>query len=562
MKLGLPVMSRRVIRCVIYTRKSSQDGLEQEFNSLHAQREACAAYITSQKGEGWVLLTEQYDDGGISGGTLERPALHRLLVDVGEGRVDQIVVYKVDRLTRSLADFAKLVDKLDEAGASFVSVTQSFNTATSMGRLTLNVLLSFAQFEREVTAERIRDKITASKKKGLWMGGNVPLGYDADGRSLRINDEEAETVRVIFDLYLEHGSMRALRQVVRQRGYRSRVRKLSSGRQAGGVLFDIGHLHWILTNPVYAGRIRHKEKVYEGQHKAIIDVPTWQLVQERLADRSTGDSKRSAKAKEPSLLVGKLHDETGDRLTPSHANKRGVRYRYYISHRLIKMPKSRASDGWRLPAPKLERTISDATREHLLATGIAGLIEHPSAAEFAVLSDKLDQLVHHNETEAAPARFLELVERIDIKPGELAVHLLPKLLAAVLEIAEDRIRTVPLAFSVPFRLRKKGVEARFDTGNRSPEIDKSLLHNVAKAHRWFEQLKQGQSFAEIADQEKLSARRVQQLMDHAFLAPDIAKSIITGKQPPALTTDHLQRSDVPANWADQRKLFASLQHQY
>jgi len=184
MKLGLPVMSRRVIRCVIYTRKSSEEGLEQEFNSLHAQREACAAYITSQKGEGWVLLTEQYDDGGISGGTLERPALQRLLVDVGEGRVDQIVVYKVDRLTRSLADFAKLVDKLDGAGASFVSVTQSFNTATSMGRLTLNVLLSFAQFEREVTAERIRDKIAASKKKGLWMGGNVPLGYDADGRSL------------------------------------------------------------------------------------------------------------------------------------------------------------------------------------------------------------------------------------------------------------------------------------------------------------------------------------------------------------------------------------------
>ena len=388
-------MSRRTIRCAIYTRKSSEDGLEQEFNSLHAQREACAAYISSQKGEGWVLLPDQYDDGGISGGTLERPALQRLLVDVDEGRVDQIVVYKVDRLTRSLADFAKLVDKLDGAGASFVSVTQSFNTATSMGRLTLNVLLSFAQFEREVTAERIRDKIAASKKKGLWMGGNVPLGYHADGRSLRINEDEAVTVRAIFDLYLEHGSMRALRQVVRQRGYRSRVRKLSSGRQTGGVLFDIGHLHYILTNPVYAGRIRHKDKVYDGQHKAIIDVATWQLVQDRLADGSTGDSKRSAKAKEPSLLVGKLYDETGDRLTPSHANKKGRRYRYYISHRLIKMSRSRASDGWRLPAPELERTISDAINAHLRAISIAGLVEQPSASEFAVLSDKLDQLVQH-----------------------------------------------------------------------------------------------------------------------------------------------------------------------
>ena len=487
--------------------------------------------------------------------------MQRLLVDVDEGRVDQIVVYKVDRLTRSLADFAKLVERLDGAGASFVSVTQSFNTATSMGRLTLNVLLSFAQFEREVTAERIRDKIAASKKKGLWMGGNVPLGYDADGRSLRINEDEARTIRTIFDLYLEHGSMRALRQVVRQRCYTSRIRKLSSGRQVGGVLFDIGHLHYILTNPVYAGKIRHKEKVYEGQHKAIIDVQTWQLVQERLADRSAGGPKRSAKAKEPSLLVGKLHDETGDRLTPSHANKKGRRYRYYISHRLIKMSRSRASDGWRLPAPELERTISDAINAHLRAISIAGLIEQPSASEFAVLSEKLDQLIQPIETESAPATLLELVERTDIKLGELAIQLLSERLSSALDIAEDRISNNHLGFSIPFRIRKKGVEARFDTGSKALEIDKALLRNVAKAHHWFEMLSQGRTFAEIAEQEKLSARRVQQLMDHAFLAPDIAKSIIIGKQPSVLTTDYLQRSDIPVNWADQRKLFASLQPQ-
>lgn len=294
--------------------------------------------------------------------------------------------------------------------------------------------------------------------------------------------------------------------------------------------------------------------------KAIIDVPTWQLVQERLADRSTGNSKRSAKAKEPSLLVGKLHDETGDRLTPSHANKKGRRYRYYISHRLLKLPAKQANDGWRLPAHELENTISDATREHLLVTGIAGLIDQPSASEFAVLSDKLDQLVSGDRGEAAMPALLELVERTDIKPGELAVQLLPKRLPAVLNIVEDRVRTEMLKFSVPFRIRKKGVEARFDTGRQSPEVDKPLLYNIAKAHQWFEQLKQGQSFAEIADREKLSARRVQQLMDHAFLAPDIAKSIIAGKQPSALNTDYLQRSDVPANWTDQRKLFASLQH--
>ena len=302
-------MSRRTIRCAIYTRKSSDDGLEQEFNSLHAQREACASYISSQRGEGWVLLPEHYDDGGISGGTLERPALLRLMVDIGEGRIDQIVVYKVDRLTRSLVDFAKLVERLDGAGASFVSITQSFNTATSMGRLTLNVLLSFAQFEREVTAERIRDKIAASKQKGMWMGGNVPLGYDADGRTLRINDAEAMTVKVLFDHYLELESIRSLRDKALQQGLQSRRRVSASGKETGGIPLGAGHLHYILTNPVYVGRIRHRDKVYEGQHEAIIDEKTWQLVQQKLEGRAWNGLVRRARVKAPSLLIGKLYDE-------------------------------------------------------------------------------------------------------------------------------------------------------------------------------------------------------------------------------------------------------------
>jgi len=238
------------IRCAIYTRKSSEDGLEQEFNSLHAQREACAAYVASQKHEGWVLLPDHYDDGGLSGGSLERPALRQLLYDVASGRVDQIIVYKIDRLTRSLSDFSKIVDILDAAEASFVSVTQSFNTATSMGRLTLNMLLSFAQFEREVTAERIRDKIAASKRKGLWMGGQVPLGYDASGRTLKIRDDEAQTIRMLYDLYEEHGTVRAVKAEAARLGLRTRQRNAADGTVSGGGAFDRGHIHHILTNPI------------------------------------------------------------------------------------------------------------------------------------------------------------------------------------------------------------------------------------------------------------------------------------------------------------------------
>ncbi len=325
----------RRIRCAIYTRKSSEEGLEQDFNSLDAQREACEAYIASQKHEGWELLPDHYDDGGISGGHLDRPSLQRLMQAVDEKRVDQIVVYKIDRLTRSLADFAKLVDRLDTAGTSFVSVTQSFNTATSMGRLTLNMLLSFAQFEREVTAERIRDKIAASKRKGMWMGGSVPLGYQPDGRTLKIDEDEANTIRTLYDLYLKHGILREVKERAEQLDLRSRCRNRAGGRISGGNHFDRGHLQHILSNPVYAGRIRHKQQVYEGQHPAIIVPEIWDTVQDMLQGRAS-IARGSRKKATTSLLAGKLFDETGDRLTPSHSRKNGRRLRYYISHRLVK----------------------------------------------------------------------------------------------------------------------------------------------------------------------------------------------------------------------------------
>ncbi len=365
------------IRCAIYTRKSSEEGLDQEFNSLHAQLEACAAYIASQKHEGWVAMPEHYDDGGISGGTLERAGLKKLLQHVDEGLVDQIVVYKIDRLTRSLADFAKLVDRLDAAKASFVSVTQSFNTATSMGRLTLNVLLSFAQFEREVTAERIRDKIAASKKKGLWMGDTVPMGYEPEGRTLKIVSEEAEPVRTLYDLYLQHRSILAVAKHANRLGLRgkAKVRKqkkvnkrpeeqgadaaphlsdlestvncteggstksvnqpTSIDRNACGAPFERATLHYLLTNPVYAGRIRHKDVIHEGQHPAIIDPDIWNQVQEHLKESAARKRDEDKGGAIISLLAGKLVDETGGKLTPSHAGKKGKRYRYYVSNRLL-----------------------------------------------------------------------------------------------------------------------------------------------------------------------------------------------------------------------------------
>jgi site-specific DNA recombinase len=319
---------RKIARCAIYTRKSSEEGLEQDFNSLHAQREACEAFIASQKHEGWKVIKTAYDDGGFSGGSIDRPALKTLLDDVHSGKIDVVVVYKVDRLTRSLADFAKIVEVFDSQGVSFVSVTQQFNTTTSMGRLTLNVLLSFAQFEREVTGERIRDKIAASKKKGLWMGGFAPLGYRPDERTLAIHEAEAETVRAIFALYREYASVaRVEAELVRRKIARPQS-AAKTGRRYGGRPFGRGELYRLLSNPIYVGEIAHKGQRHQGQHAAIIDHATWDAVQAGLAANTHARHVR-INAKDPSLLAGLLYDEEGNRLTPTHANKQGKRYRYY-----------------------------------------------------------------------------------------------------------------------------------------------------------------------------------------------------------------------------------------
>jgi DNA invertase Pin-like site-specific DNA recombinase len=351
-------------RCAIYTRKSSEEGLEQDFNSLRAQREACESYIKSQQGEGWRLVKTAYDDGGLSGATMNRPALQRLLSDIRERLIDVVVVYKVDRLTRSLADFAKMVELFDAHGVSFVAVTQQFNTTTSIGRLTLNVLLSFAQFEREVTGERIRDKIAASKQKGIWMGGFVPLGYDVCDRRIVIDEGEAETVRNIFRRYQELGCVRLLKQDLDRNGILSKRRTSKEGIESGGRSFSRGALYALLSNPIYVGEIRHRGVCHPGQHQAILDRAVWERTQQQLGEHRVRSKRRDARV-EKSPLIGRLVDENGDGLTPSHARKGDRKYRYYVSRNFPAQGSAPSRVGWRLPARELEDRVAAAIRKML-----------------------------------------------------------------------------------------------------------------------------------------------------------------------------------------------------
>lgn len=537
------------VRCAIYTRKSSEDGLEQDFNSLDAQREACEAYIASQRHEGWEALPGRYDDGGISGGHMNRPALQRLMQAVDEKCVDQIVVYKIDRLTRSLADFAKLVERLDAAGASFVSVTQSFNTASSMGRLTLNVLLSFAQFEREVTAERIRDKIAASKRKGLWMGGSVPLGYRADGRSLRIDDGEAEIVRTLYALYLEHSNIRLVQERAEYLGLRSR-RRDDDGRAAEGKPFTQSHIHYMLSNPTYAGRIRHKRQTHDGQHPALIDPQVWDKVQKLLSDGAAKPRGVQRKTATP-LLAGKLFDETGDRLTPSHSRKNGKRLRYYISRRLVTDRRQSHADAWRLPADQVETHIREAIMRRFTDAGIATMLSRgTSAAEMIQAAERVKAIGDTSEC-------LALVARADLRPGSVTVTLNAEVLARAIGCTPEHIEPDGLTFEAPFRPRRRGVELKLHLGEAPPEIDQKLVANIVKAQRWLAMLINGQTFAEIAEVESTSRRRVQDLVDLALLAPDIIEAIATGTQPEGLASDALIKTGFPIRWSEQRTLFAA-----
>ena len=395
--------ARRSVRCAIYTRVSTESGLDQDFNSLDAQYDAAQAYIRSQAHAGWTLVRTRYDDGGFSGGSTDRPALQQLLDDIRAHRINVIVVYKVDRLTRSLADFAKLVELFDAHGVSFVSVTQQFNTTTSMGRLTLNVLLSFAQFEREVTSERIRDKIGASKRKGLWVGGVVPLGYQAKDRKITVVADEAKTVRHIFRRYLDLGSLNLLLADLRRTGVKTKLRPLSNGRTIGGIPFTRGSLAAFLRNRFYIGEVRYKGEVFPGEQPAILDRALFDTVQSKLDRQRTNHAK--ARQQSQSLLMGRIFDERGNRMTPSYAVKNGMRYRYYISAALVQGQPDKAAKLNRVPATEIEKLILSAVRKHL-----AGKPHNKVEAEGPPSLNDKELISAH-------------VARVDVKRDHLAVHL-------------------------------------------------------------------------------------------------------------------------------------------
>jgi DNA invertase Pin-like site-specific DNA recombinase len=561
-----PNASRR--RCAIYTRKSSEEGLDQDFNSLAAQREACEAFIRSQRNEGWVLVRTRYDDGGFSGGSVERPALQGLLADIRAGRIDIVVVYKVDRLTRSLADFARLVELFDAEAVSFVSVTQQFNTTSSMGRLTLNVLLSFAQFEREVTGERIRDKIAASKRKGMWMGGNVPLGYDASKRALVVNPAEAETVRCIFDLYRELGCVRRVKEEADRRGLRTKCSTKGNGTKRGGKPFSRGHLYTLLSNPIYTGQIAHKSELYPGQHPALIANETWTAVRDRLA-ANAGDHRRKAKAAEPSLLAGLLVDARGERLTPSHAVKKGRRYRYYVSAALISEAGTDHAQAWRLAAREIEEAVIRILINVL--TSPATLLDRLGTA--GMPSDQIHKLLGRATRLAAAlsgspeerAKLVrELVENVIVDERTLTIKLRRGLLlgADLPSTSGDYSNNaVELIEAVAFK--RSGIETRLVlpglAQDRSSRCDPALVKAIARGRAWFEELATGRarSLQELARRHGITRRYIRRLVGLAFLSPQLVEAILQGRQPVALTATRLTELDLPLDWTEQHKLLAS-----
>jgi site-specific DNA recombinase len=567
--------SARRLRCAIYTRKSSEEGLEQTFNSLDAQREACAAFILSQKHEGWTVLPTLYDDGGFSGGTMDRPALKLLLSDITEGRVDVVVVYKIDRLTRSLFDFAKIVEAFEAKGVSFVSITQQFNTSTSMGRLTLNVLLSFAQFERELASERIRDKIAASKKKGMWMGGLPPLGYDVKDRKLVVNEREARTVLQIFRCYLELKSVRALKTQLEEAGILSKRRILTDGTACGGQKLSRGALYLMLQNRIYRGEITHKGNAYPGEHPAIVDHGLWDQVQavlvENRVDRETGSY-----AKQPSLLAGLVFDETGERLTPSHAVKKGTRYRYYVSRSLIVGTAKEHAKGRRIPAGNLESLVINRLRAFLMDQGAildTVRIEHPDGANQKHLIARARQIAEQIPIMAPDqtrALLMALVSRVDLKSDRIEIKLRRQSLVELLDAQSTEPSTQErksykesddlLTLKVKARLQRVGREMRMLVENADDQTlaDPGLLRIIARAHDIQGRLMQSIDLPlhAIANQERVTPGYVSRLLRLPLLAPDIVTAIVNGKNPPQLTAKKLisLALQIPIDWSEQRKL--------
>ncbi|MBZ0227873.1 MAG: recombinase family protein [Bauldia sp.] len=524
-------MTKAKQRCALYTRKSSEDGLEQSFNSLDAQREACAAYVRSQAGEGWRAIPTLYDDGGHSGGSMDRPALQRLLADIAAGKVDVVVVYKIDRLTRSLMDFARIVELFDRHRVSFVSVTQAFNTTSSMGRLTLNVLLSFAQFEREVTGERIRDKIAASKAKGMWMGGHLPLGYDlpADGgRALTVNEAEAETVRTIYQAYLDHGSVHALEHWLAARDIRSKQRVTANGRVLGGVRFSRGALFHLLRNRVYLGMIVHKDKVHSGMHPAIVDADLFDAVQARLDSNARRFFARGETG-EPAPLARRIFDADGEPMSPTASRgARGKVYRYYVSAPLQQGDRrSREDDAIRrVPAAALEARLAEIIRR----TASPNLPDPLSlVTRVEVHAKSLQLLMPVAHMPKVRDRLID-GERADVDPADPS----------------------QLRLTIPIRMRLHGGRTWIIGGKASaPPPHPVLVTALRTAHAMVLKDANGMPIVETAPASPY-ARRLVRL---AFLAPDLQRAILAGSQPPGLTLSQLMVGPVPLLWTEQVRVF-------
>lgn len=523
------------LRCAIYTRKSSEEGLELEFNSLQAQREACEAYIKSQKHENWQLLSTEYNDGGYSGGNINRPALKQLLSDIEADKVDIIVVYKIDRLTRSLMDFSKIVEILDKHNASFVSITQHFNTTTSMGRLTLNMLLSFAQFEREVTGERIRDKITASKKKGMWMGGKPPLGYIRKEKKIYPDEENAYKIKIIFEKYIE------LRSTIKLKEYLLDNRISSQNNKA----LSIGNLDRILKNKAYIGLVGHKGVWYKGEHKGIISEELFNKAQEIM------ESNRNIRNKyevQKSLLSGKLYDDNGNYMSPSWSTgSNGKKYRYYISQAVIRHEPKRIGKISKVSLKEIEKLTDKALADYIHnKQKIYEYIKDYAINKQEDILNKLEKYVLTRDIERL------IIKRVEIRENEIRISLYSEQVKEVLNaIYENRQEKVLKAeelknedsFIVPYKIGIIDNGKKIIIGDIEKEEryrDKQLIKLIIKAYEWHNDILNGKTIKEISQKESVSARYILRVLQISFINPKIIKQIIDGKQTRNLTRNKLE----------------------
>jgi site-specific DNA recombinase len=509
--------SVKQVRCAIYTRKSTEHGLELEFNSLDAQRDACEAYIKSQ---GWTALAQHYDDPAYSGGNLDRPALQQLLKDIDVGRIDVIVVYKIDRLTRSLADFAKLVEAFDAKSISFVAVTQQFNTTTSMGRLTLNVLLSFAQFERELSSERVRDKVAASRRKGKWTGGTVPLGYDAKDKKLVINKAEAETVRYIFQRYLEMKSFGKLVADLDAKGIVTKRRDTKVKKFNGEIPFTYGPLAYFLKNRLYIGETGHKDRWFPGEHAAIVDRKTFDQVQQLLASKSEG--RKGRRTASEALLMGKLYDDRGNRMSPSFSTKNGVRYRFYVSSALLRGKKGDVGSIGRVPAADIEQAV----RAAIIAQKRQGP-QGPTSSPDPI----------------------EMVECVVVARDQLMIRLMRSGDAGDIDDANSELR-VPWSSNNGARTGTMASDGENDVSH-----NEGLVQSIVRAHAWKRALLDGEqdSVEMLAEANQLHPKVVRQALRLAFLSPDVTSAILEGRQPRGLSLAQIPKL-LPLSWARHRRL--------